>query len=227
LKNLLLIVVAAAACTANDPSAPPGSTPLPTATLAPASIRPTQTTAPAATSVDPAQELPAAGSALDPGRYVSVGIKPRLTFEVGAGWVAQQRASGFFDVEQEPGSPDVVAVQFANVVPADSAADALATIEAQDHLSVSAPREVAIGALSGVRVVVETTDSPAASPPVFRPVLMIAAGPLSIASGRRLQVDLYDATDRVLAILVGGSIAEWDRTLSTAQPVLDSIRVED
>jgi hypothetical protein len=169
--------------------------------------------------------LGAPGEELDPGRYTREGFEPRITFAVGDGWTAEQATSGFFDIQDAPGSLDVVAVQFANVVGDASADNVIAEIEANPQLSVSDPESVDIGGLEGTRVVVETTDPPETEPPLFRPVLVIAAGPLSIASGRRLQVNLFDTPNGVLAILVGGSIAEWDRALQASEAVLESVTI--
>ena len=169
--------------------------------------------------------LGAPGEELDPGRYTRDGFEPRITFAVGDGWTAEQATSGFFDIQDEPGSLDVVAVQFANVVGDASADDVVAEIQANPQLSVSAPESAEIGGLDGTRVVVETTDPPETQPPVFRTVLVVAAGPLSIASGRRLQVNLFDTPNGLLAILVGGSIAEWDRALQASEPVLESVTI--
>ena len=169
--------------------------------------------------------LGAPGEELGPGRYTREGFEPRITFAVGDGWTAEQATSGFFDIQDAPGSLDVVAVQFANVVGDASADNVIAEIEANPQLSVSDPESVDIGGLEGTRVVVETTDPPETEPPLFRPVLVIAAGPLSIASGRRLQVNLFDTPNGVLAILVGGSIAEWDRALQASEAVLESVTI--
>jgi hypothetical protein len=184
----------------------------------------TPMTEPSASAAIP---LGAAGQTLDPGRYTRDGFEPHLTFAVGDGWTAEQVASGFFDLQQDPGSLDVIAVQFANVVGAASAADGIANIRASLNLVVSEPEAVTIGGLDGQRVIVETTDPPDTQPPIFRQVLTVAAGPLSIASARRLQVNLLDWSGGVLAVLVGGSIAEWDRTLAAADPVIASVRIGD
>jgi hypothetical protein len=55
--------------------------------------------------------------------------------------------------------------------------------------------------------------------------MTIPPGPLSIASGRRLEVTLLDMDGSVLAILVGGSMAEWDRALELSRPVLQSVTI--
>jgi len=180
-----------------------------------------------------ATPLPAPVAALRPGRYLKTGFEPALSFEIGDGWTAAQATTGFFDIQDEPGSLDVVAVQFARTGAAF--ADLLAqAIAKRDNLSVSEPETVSIDGFEGLRLTIETTDPIDTNLPIFRPVLDIDAGPLSIASGRRLQVTLLDVpelgtigpSNTVLAILVGGSIAEWDRTLEVATPVVESIEFD-
>jgi hypothetical protein len=150
-----------------------------------------------------------------------------VTFEVGEGWVAQQVAPGFFDIEDVPGSLDVIAVQFANVTEAETAGDALDEILRQPNLRFGESEKIEMAGLTALRVVVETTDPPATNPPIFRPVLTVTAGPISIGSARRLQVSLLDVDGAVLAILVGGSIANWEATLAIASPVVESVTFGD
>src|SRR5262245_66616600 len=59
-----------------------------------------------------AQSL-SASPRLAAGRYTRAGFEPRITFEVSDGaWAAVQLFDGFFDIQQDVGSPDVLAVQF-------------------------------------------------------------------------------------------------------------------
>jgi hypothetical protein len=186
--------------------------------------RPTSSPAPSATGTA-VQELPGPGSELTAGRYTKSAFTPAVTFEVGDGWTAEQSAPGFFDIEDEPGSLDVVAVQFANLVGPETAEAAVAEIAARDNLSVTEAVPVAIDGVTGLQVVVETTDPADTDPPIFRLVMTVPPGPLSIASGRRLEATLLDMDGSVLAILVGGSIAEWDRALELSRPVLQSVTI--
>lgn len=169
--------------------------------------------------------MPGSGTLLEPGRYKKSNFVPSLSFEVGEGWTAEQAAVGFFDIQDDPGSLDVVAVQFANTA-ADSEFSLIDAMANNAFLEVSEPEQVTIGGSAFQQVVIDTVDPVDADPPIFRPVFNIAAGPLSIASGRRLQVSLMDTPDGVLAILVGGSIAEWEATLEAATPVVESIEFD-
>ncbi len=218
---------------------PTSGTPTPTVALTPtATATPTSAATPtqaatqtlAATPTSDASDtgatpLPAPVTALEPGRYTKVAFEPALSFEVSDDWTAAQATTGFFDIQNEPGSLDVVAVQFANVS-ADSPEALAAAIQARENLFVSEPETVEVDGRVAIRLVVETTDPPGTNPPVFRPVLDIAAGPLSIASARRLVVTLVDVDGDVLAILVGGSVVDWDRALEIATPVVDSVVFE-
>jgi hypothetical protein len=206
------------------PSPPPNLPSSGCATQPPPTERPTTTPTLSSTAAT-VQELPAPVDELAPGRYTKSAFLPAVTFEVGDGWTAQQSAPGFFDIEDDPGSLDVVAVQFANVVGPETADSAAAEIAARDDLSVTEAVPIAIDGITGLRVVVETTDPADTDPPVFRQVMTVPAGPLSIGSGRRLEVTLLDMDGEVLAILVGGSIAEWERALELSRPVLDSVTI--
>lgn len=172
-----------------------------------------------------AVSLGATGERLAPGRYTRDAFAPSVFFEVGEGWTAAQVAAGFFDVQQDVGSLDVIAVQFGNVAEDSGAAAALSALRQREHLTVTQPETVHVGGRPGVRVVVETTDPATTQPPVFREVLRVTAGPIGIASARRLQVTFLDTSAGVLAILVGGSVAQWARTLEVAQPVVESVRI--
>jgi len=162
---------------------------------------------------------------LAPGSYSRSDFEPSVAFTIGAGWQAVQATSGFFDIEQEPGSLDVIAIQFGNVQDGDSAAEAAAAIEARDHLLVGPRETVEVDCRDAIRLLIDTTDAPDSAPPIFRPVLMVPPGALSIGSGRRLQVTLVDVDGGVLGILVGGSIAGWQRTLEVSGPVVDSVKL--
>lgn len=175
---------------------------------------------------DDVAELPAPHSEIPPGTYTRSAFAPRVTFELGPGWTAEQLAAGFFDVEQDAGSVDVIAVQFGQVVGHDSAEEAAAAVAANVNLVVQAgPEEVVLGGQEGIQLTVDTVDPPETQPPVFRQVISVAAGPLSIASGRRLQLTFVDTEDGLLTVLVGGSIRSWEATLEAVSPVLESLTI--
>jgi hypothetical protein len=167
------------------------------------------------------QRLPGAGTQLEPGRYFENFANVLIQFEVGPGWTTVQQLGGFFDIQDEPGSLDVVAVQFATV-PGEYD-DVVEQVMNQPNTRIVESDASSIGGIDGTVVVVETTDPPDTSPPVFRQVLNTAAGPISIASGRRLWISLLPVGDGVIAVMVGGSIAEWDHALELAEPVLESV----
>lgn len=66
-------------------------------------------------------ELIDTGQPLEAGRYTRSGFAPRIELELDGSWQAVQLFEGFFDVQQDVGTPDVIAVQFAKPTRIDSA----------------------------------------------------------------------------------------------------------
>jgi hypothetical protein len=216
----VVLVMSAAACGADGDGelsgtgSPPG-----TAT----STTTVPTSEPAASGT--AMPLPESGISVPAGTYTKPDFSPEVTFHLEVGWTSAHDIPGFFDVQQDMDTPDVIAVQFARVVGFSTAAEAAASFATADHVVPGPVESIALAGRPCLRVLVETDDPPGTDPPVFREMLRVQAGPLSIASARRLLVHLVDTDDGVLAVLVGGSLAQWDRTMRTAQPVLDSLSI--
>ena len=217
--GLLAVLIVSAACGTTTP------TPTPTAT----SPEPA-TASPAASASTAAGPFEIRGGDLDAGTYTHSGFEPRITFDVEEGWQGVQNASGFFDIQQDPDTPDVIAVQFGNVDTVygkDSAefhigaADAVPIIRENPGLTVLGESPSLMSGLEGFAVEVEN----AADGDV--PVLRVPAGPLAISPERRLWVSFFDTPNGVLAVMVGGSVARWDESLATAEPVLESVRIGD
>jgi hypothetical protein len=162
---------------------------------------------------------------IDPGRYTKPGFRPPVSLRVGRGWYAVQDVSGFFDVERAPDTLDVVALQFARPTGVDSAAAFVQALRGRNGLQVTTEESVSVGGLNGTRVVVQTTD-PRLQAQQFVTAFEVDAGPVSIASCRRLQIDLADTPDGLVAVLLGGSIRRWDATQRVARPVLRSVRFD-
>ncbi len=118
---------------------PPTSTAQPQATT-------TVAMSPATSSDEPEiAELAATGENLPPGLYTRSNFEPPIRLELDGSWEAVQIADGFFDVQKLAGTPDVIAVQFANVmgvvgatgvVEPDNAADAVDILGENQNLSV-------------------------------------------------------------------------------------------
>ena len=146
------------------------------------------------------------------------------------GWAVGSVSDGFFDVQQDPGSPDVIAVQFARPtrvvgedgasVPVTTAADFIAAIGGNPGLDVIDGSDSRLGGLVGENVVVENSGSSTT------PVVEVSLGMLGFDPGRRLWISAFDTPDGVVAVIVGGSVAQWDRTLAVAEPVLESITID-
>jgi hypothetical protein len=160
-----------------------------------------------------------------PGTYRREVSGIEVQFGVYEGWTTVQQFPGFFDIQDNPASLDVVAVQFASVP--GNFEEVVDDVMHRPNTRVIESDASTIGGLDGTVVVIETTDSQDASPPVFRAVLDTATGPFAIASGRRLWISLLPVGDGVLAVMVGGSIAEWDRALELAEPVLETIVISE
>ena len=166
---------------------------------------------------------------LEPGTYTRTGFRPNVTFAVENGWFAGSSTDGFFDIQHDQGSPDVVAVQFARVLgmvganesvePVSTEAAAAASIHANPGVEVIDESAARVGGLEGLVLIVENRESATAG------IMNVSPGRLAIDPGRRLWISLFDTPDGLLAIMVGGSVATWDRALSLAEPVLESVVV--
>ena len=184
---------------------------------------------PRATPPPGTDELEVTGEPLPAGRYTRTAFEPQVTFEVDGTWEAVQVFSGFFDIQQDIDSPDVIAVQFTRptaVVGAGGdgqsvtdAADAVDTIGDNDRLTVIEESETLMDGLEGHQVTVENAGTGHAS------VMSVAAGTFGIDPGRRLWIAFFDTPDGLLAILVGGSVDRWDEALAAAEPVLESVTI--
>jgi hypothetical protein len=98
-------------------------------------------------------------------------------------------------------------------------ADAVAILATNPALTVVETSESRIGGLAGSQVTVENSGEGRAS------VMSVPPGPLGIDPGRRLWIAFFDADAGLLAIMVGGSIATWERALAAAEPVLESVAI--
>jgi len=167
--------------------------------------------------------------ALAPGTYTRSSFLPPITFAVDGPWYSFQLLPGFFDIQQDVGSPDVIAVQFTkpdalygkdgSAVPLVDIAGAASILMANPGLTLLESHVTQIGGLDGEILIVENDGTGGA------PVMRTLPGPLSILPGRRLEINLFTTPDGILAILVGGSIAKWNEAAAAAQPVLDSIKI--
>ena len=136
---------------------------------------------------------------------------------------------GFFDVQQDQGTPDVVAVQFARVLgmvgaagsiePATTAAAATAALHANPGVEVIEESASRIGGLDGIVVTVENRGQETAG------IMNVSPGRLAIDPERRLWIALFDTPDGLLAVMVGGSVAQWHRALGLAEDLLESVVV--
>ena len=212
--TVALIVLAATTAACASPSGPGGSNATPPQPSSASASRPT--------------DLAATDEPLAPGRYSRSGFEPPITFELGGGWRAVQLLPGFFDVQQDVGSPHVIAVQFARVgqvfgpdraVTASDAAAAADAVRGNPGLTVVESSESRIGGLTASQVTVENAGQAHAR------IMQVPPGPLGIDPGRRLWIAFFDTDHGLLAIMIGGSTERWDAALAAAEPVLESVMI--
>jgi hypothetical protein len=211
MRNLILIaaLVAVVGCTLN----PTGKTATPSPSPLPEGVA----------------NLTDSGEALAPGRYSFRDFgEPLVTFEVEGAWTAVQLYDGFFDIQRDSESPDVISVQFARPsglhdgngfkAPTD-AAHAVELLSSNPGLTVVETSPSTIGGLEGSQVTFENTgDEPAE-------FMELPPGKIGINGGRRLWIAFFDTDHGVLAIMVGGSVAKWEESLAAAEPVLETIEI--
>ncbi len=221
---IVLVLVSLVGCGPSAPASVP-PTPGPTATPAP-------TPAPTPVPSSPAAaELIARKKNLAAGRYTRTGFVPRVTFEVDGSWRGVQLLGGFFDIQQEVGTPDVIAVQFARpdgiyqgpgkLMAPSTAEAAVDWLQANPALTVLGRSGSLLSGLAGA--VVEVENPPTATEPAQ--IVHVPPGPLVINPGRRLWIAFFDTPEGLLAIMVGGSAEKWDDALLAAEPVLETVTI--
>jgi hypothetical protein len=172
-------------------------------------------------------QIPAAGSTLPAGTYTNGAFRPAVVFSVEDGWTVGTVGNGFMDVQQDRGTPDVIAVQFARLDgvvgkagptgPPATAAAAAEAIRQNPGVTVIEESGSKLGGLDGINLTIENRGA------AHAPLMKVSAGTLGIDPQRRLWISLFDTPDGVLAVMVGGSVAAWGKALTTAEPVLESV----
>ena len=184
---------------------------------------------PSTTASPAVRELATSPDPLPAGTYTRTGFEPPITFQLDGSWSGVQLLDGFFDVQQNAGTAEVVAVQFGlpravygaedTTVDATTAQGAAAALAGNPTLEILGQNPAQVGGLEGTTIEVENARE------VHAGVLVVQPGPLGIDPGRRLWIAFLDAPDGLLAIMVGGTVARWDDALSAAEPVLESVRI--
>lgn len=186
----------------------------------------------ASASPPEAIELERTGEPLAPGRYSRAGFTPRITFEIADGaWYAEQLFDGFFDVQQDVGSPDVIAVGFAkpsevfseegSSVRVETAEDAAAAVRGHPALAIIGDSTSRMDGRDGIVIEVEHAGGTSGNVGI----MTVPPGPLLIAPDRRLWIAFFDTDDGLLAVMVGGSVARWDEALAAAEPILETVTI--
>jgi hypothetical protein len=225
MRRTTLVALIALLLVGCDPAPSPSA--IPSAAASPAVASEGVLSPSATTGTTLPTDLRQTSGALPPGTYTRSDFRPPITFEVGEGWFVGSVTAGFFDVQQQQGTPDVIAVQFAlpggvvgangATIQATSAGDAVAAIKENPGLVTIDESESRLGGQTGTVLEVENPG------PAPAPIFDVPAGRLGIDADRRLWIALFDTPDGVLAVMVGGSTADWEHALTVAEPVLESI----
>ena len=178
---------------------------------------------------DGVTELRSTTEPLPPGDYTRSSFTPPVTFTLTEGWRAVQLFDGFFDVQQDVGSPDVIALQLARPttvygaggqgVEATTAAEAADALRSNEAFEVFGDNEAQVGGLEGRVIEIENAGEAHAT------VMVVPPGPLGIDPGRRLWVAFLDSPNGLVAVMVGGSVDEWQIAMDAAEPVLESVQI--
>ena len=190
-------------------------------------------TAPPATAPSPSsavgdvRELTASPAPLPPGTYTRTAFRPAVTLEIPEGWSSVNRFDDFFDVEQDVGSPDVIAVQIARprgivgrsgVQSVGTPHEACEVLSENPGLRMGASSHSRLGGLDGQVCVVENGSGQHVG------VMALGPGTLGIDPGRKLWIACFTTPQGLVAVMVGGSVGKWNEALAAAEPILQSIR---
>jgi hypothetical protein len=167
---------------------------------------------------------------LAPGRYTRHDFAPRVIFDLDGPWYGRQVLRGYFTVQQGGArDPDVVTVHFARPSalfgsdgeeePAD-AAEAAAILETNPSFDVVETSTSQMGGLEGSQITIENTSEDVVN------LMRLPPGRIGLDPDRRLWMAFFDTDAGLLAIMVGGSIERWDEALAAAEPVLESVEIE-
>ena len=219
----LVMVVASLACLAGCQEG---------ATVTPPPATPTA--APAATEAGPTPTIPAAeifnasDRPLQAGRYTRGAFVPRVTFEVDEGWLAVEAGARYWNLQQNTGTAEGVAVMFTRPdgiyreqgqligpTTAQAAADALG---ANAAIEVVGTDSSLMSGLTGLLLELEAAGAEAE-------VLHVPPGALTLPPGERMWLALFDTPEGLVAIIVQGSAADWDSVLVVAEPLLESVTI--
>ena len=205
------------------------STPEGTDSTQPSASASPSASADASEPADGVSELRSTTEPLPPGDYTRSSFTPPVTFTLTEGWRAVQLFDGFFDVQQQVGSPHVIAVQFARPstvygaggqgVEPTSAAEAAEALSGNEAFEVLGDSAAQVGGMDGRVIEIENAGDAHAT------VMVVPPGPLGIDPGRRLWVAFLDTPDGLMAVMVGGSVEEWQQAMDAAEPVLESVRI--
>jgi hypothetical protein len=164
---------------------------------------------------------------LEPGRYTYSGFSPRIEVEVsGEGWETFHREPEFWDVARHT-EDGVVALMFLHPptiigpdgpVPATTADAALATLRANDELTIADERTVEIGGREArqLTITVQHDDTH---------MLGSVGALLGIGPEDAVRLAFFDADDGVLVIGIVAQRAALEAADALLAPVIATVRI--
>lgn len=218
----LVVVVAGiaslAGCQEGTATTPPPATPTPAPIVTPAP----PPTSPVADRFNESDEP------LEPGRYTRGQFVPRVTFEVGEGWLAVEAGARFWNIQKNAGSRDAVSVIFARpdgiyaapgrLMAPTTARAAAELLQANASIGVLDSSASLMSGVEGIVLEIESVGPEAL-------VVHVPPRGLGLPADGRIWLALFDTPEGVLAIMVQGSAARWDDVLAAAEPVLESVTI--
>ena len=235
LRSLTLagLTLAAIACQAGPTVTTPTVVAPSPATPAPPSSRPASPQSTTAGTRVAARELPQANVNLPAGRYADSDFVPRVTVEVeDLVWVSGEQADGLVTLlrSASPGSQESITLRFArptsihagpdSITDATTATAAVETLVANPAVVHLVANESLMDGVAGSAIELD-----AAADGQTYGVMLTKAGSIEVAAGRRLWVAFFDTPEGLLAIVVEGSSAAWERDLGLVEPVLESVTI--
>jgi hypothetical protein len=177
-------------------------------------------------------ELGISNGVLDAGRYRLRGFEPPITVGLDGTWSSLAQIDHYAALENTPGMPGLL-VQIGLVgsigerdlaaapMTAEDAASAVQRIPGAAVVETSASQ---IGGRDGFQVTLERPDDGSLGTIVL--LLGVPAGGIGLTPGARIWIAFFDTPQGVVAIMVRGTIDDWERDLALAEPVLEQIRFE-
>ena len=111
---------------------------------------------------------------------------------------------------------------------------AVAILQTNPDLEIVETDTSEVGGLAGSQITIENpaqvpdagSGGPATICELCVDIMRLPPGVIAINPDRRLWIAFFDTNQGLLSIMVGGATDQWDEALATAEPVLDSMEIE-